>query len=60
MLVPEAPMHHYYSLVAWQYYVGLARKIPAVQPKTVAHCMKETADAELRFGVFLAHAAHDA
>lgn len=46
--------------MAWQYNIGATRKILAVHPKTVAHCMEKTADTKLGSGILLPYATHDA
>ena len=38
--------------------IGLARKIPAVQPKPVAEAMKKVSDADFRSGVRAAYRSH--
>lgn len=51
MLVPEAPVNHDHFSPGWEYDVGRAWKLFAVEAIPVAHPMYEAAHAHLRASV---------
>lgn len=51
MPVPEAAMHEDHCVVPWQYYIGRAGQVPAMQPEAVAHSVHNGSHDTLRFHV---------
>ncbi len=58
--MPETTVYKNDLLAPWQNDVGLSWKIRPVQTETVAHCMEQSADCQLRAGVSAFDRAHDA
>ena len=52
-------MNEYDGPAARQSYIGRARKVPAMKPKAIAHCMQQSPDDDLRAGVRLPDRPHN-
>jgi hypothetical protein len=56
--MPEAPVNENHCAVFWKNDIGLAGKIPAVQPEPVPETMKKASDADFRSGIRAAYGSH--